>query len=496
MHRSGLVLSLGLASLALATPARADTVVLANGHSLSGKVVADDGERVTLVVADGTGRIVLPRASVLRVESEGPSTAPGRPVETPPVPAPGDSRKTEELEARLAALGPSREELLASVRPTPDEASELARLEAALDGGADASVKALAGKGRPALLVASRALASPSRARRSGAARVVAALAVDERALPFLLALDIPEKLLAAAADDDADSSGAARAALEAIARRPVAPEGADPSAELAAWRSWWQKEEAELAPWEQERDAERAALEAELVRRGRRRRPARLEVTLSANAGTALAPLPEPELVLPRLVLRPPTALTLGDDRALHLSFAVENRGPGPLELRPDDASHQRQRVLARYPGHAGLALGHERVVAAPFLRLELLDETFAPALGARAPGPITAALGDGQALEPAEPGKPAATTRVLPGISPGWASILEPAPIGASLVPAGVYWVVVGLEPGIETASSAEERVAATRIRLEDGRVTVLERLEGDAFLARRSAREGAVR
>jgi hypothetical protein len=469
----------GVVILATAAPVLADTVLLKNGRTISGKILREEGDHVVMEVMDGQGRITLGKSAIARTwrgdeqpppRREGIFPAGKAAVSTAP-PAAEASPSTADLEAKLKALGPSREELLSQLQPTGIEADELAALERRLASGSPDDAERLAGKGRVALVVAARALASSDARTLSAAEKVVARLAVDERALPFVLALGIPEKLVALA--DSAD----ARRALAAIARTDVAQDvdaGQDGNATgaVARWRAWWEKEKAELGPFEQKRDEERARIRAELARRGVRPysdRKSRIDVRLASSEEPRL---PEPTLVLPRLVLTAPSVALRGEGgtRQLVLSTAIENAGEGALELRAGDPARVVQRVLARYPGDARIVLEHETSVAQPLVRLELLDQTFAPALGAAA-------------------GREAAIAFVgssSHGVAVGAAHAVEGQVLAIADVPDGVYYAVVALEAGFEQSGTPADRVAAVKVRLEGRAVTLLARLRGDELLA----------
>ncbi|HZU97170.1 MAG TPA: hypothetical protein VFF73_10780 [Planctomycetota bacterium] len=493
--------------LLLSAPIYADTVLLKNGRRLDGRVLREDGSTVTLEVCDGHGRMKIDKALVARVYkgNEAPPVKQGifpaggagtaKAVEaTPAMSAAGNplaTAATPDLERRLAAI-PSHDELLAALEPTPAEADALARLGRGLEAGTAEAADELAAKGRVALVVAARALASPERKTRAAAAMTIARLAADERALPYLLALSVPERLIEVAADAEMPDSPLARfearRALVAIAKTEAVDDqaagtqalSAAEQERLQAWRAWWKKEQEGLVELEKDRDAERAAIRAELVRRGfaQYAEKGRVEVKLASSETPSL---PEPAVLLPRLVLQPPSELALvagAGGRRLRFVAVVENRGEGPLMLRMSGLEKDArlvQRVSGRYPGDAKLVIDHETPIAqgAPLSRFELLDETFAPALGAR----------------PVEDG--GATIR---GAAPGTAltSVLQ---LPLDRLPDGVYYLAGALPACFEQAGSAEERVAAVRVRIQGDRVQVLASLTGTQFLALQAERRGAL-
>jgi hypothetical protein len=542
------VAGVAIAVTVTATPVFADTVLLKNGRMISGKIVREDGEKLTLEVLDGQGRIVIHKATVERVWKGDQAPPPARqgifPAnETAPVSSapPSEARNalaqaaTCDLEARLRSLGPPREDLIAQLQPTPDEAAALAQLERGLASGDAKDVARLAAKGRLAIVVAARALAGPDRRVRIGAAQLVVTLAGDERALPFLLALGVPEALLAAAADEADGASPVARLearrALAAIAKTGEDVESAPATSQalaaeekerLEGWQGWWRKQKDELDRWERDKEEERARIRAELVRRGLRayetEKKGRIEVRLTAAAEEPS--LPEPRLVLPRLVLVPPTDLAIegeGPKRVLRFATTIENRGEGALEIRRSGLGEADlravQRVFASYPGDARLVVEHETTVGclawhavpghfdlAGALRHELLDESFSPALGAL---PVEA----GCSLHDARPILPDATAKVryadgakdVQGISPGFACVLARSEPGQAVplgrLPDGIYYLVTALAAGFEPASAADDRLAAAEVRISGTTVALVAALDGRALVALERRRQEAL-
>ncbi len=106
---------------------------------------------------------------------------------------------------------------------------------------------------------------------------------------------------------------------------------------------------------------------------------------------------------------------------------------------------------------------------MAPPLLRLELLDETFAPALGSTAREASVAFAGSSSR-----------------GIAPGAACPVGGQALAIAEVPDGVYYVVVALEAGFEQAGTPADRVAAAKVRIEGRALTVLARLRGDELMA----------
>jgi hypothetical protein len=517
-------------ALALSLPARAETVVLKNGRTITGKIVASGPEAAILEVqcGSGHGRIKIPRSEIAEVRDDSFS-ADGITGIAPPTPAGAhtlESAASSDLEARLRELGPSREELLGELEPTPAEAEELAQLERGLDLGSVEAAERLAAKGRPALLVAARALAAPSRLRRAAAAEAVRRLAADERTLPFVLALDLPTLLVACAADDATDESPAARfaarRALEAIAKRDVAAEErastrALTDAErvaLSLWRDWWQNEQKDVASWEEPRSRERTEIRTELHRRGIRppgEPRGRIEVKTTAQEGSGDPGIPEPKVLLPRLVVHPPLDLAFegeGAARALGFSVEIENAGVGPFELRVSETTGV-QRVLARYPGDERVVTERERTLGRlvpdarhghphldQALRFELLDETFVPALGSRgSDGPLC--LRDARRVGAGGPAAPRYDGKgKLVGISVGWETVADLRGPGRSVaigdVADGVYYLVVGLPLALDGASTPDDLLAGIKLRFGAQKVEVLERLTGRDLRARRAARQ----
>ena len=49
------------------TPCFADTVLLKNGRLITGKVLREDGDRVTIEVLDGQGKLTIHKATIARV---------------------------------------------------------------------------------------------------------------------------------------------------------------------------------------------------------------------------------------------------------------------------------------------------------------------------------------------------------------------------------------------------------------------------------------------
>lgn len=547
----------GVAIAVMASPCFADTIVLKNGRMITGKVLRESEDSLTVEVLDGQGRMTIHRATVAKVykgneaapvpkqgifPAKGPAPVTFTDVKSADVKIALASKNdatsglgaaaTSDLEARLRALGPSREDLLAQLQPTPEEAEELAKLARKLASGSSRDVAALAARGRLALMVAARALTAPDRAERTGAAQVIAKLAKDERTLPFMIALAIPEKLIEAAADEKEAASPVARQqariALEAIARTepcecPAATTvamTANEKEKLATWRGWWQKEQDELATWERQKDEERAQIRAELARRGLKQysdKRGRIEVRLAAVDEPRL---PEPKLVLPRLVVVPPSAVRIessGGERVLRFATIIENRGEGALEVRrsgvDDKESRAVQRVFARYPGDEKIVVEHETTVGtfvlheghghyhlSPFARYELLDETFAPALGTKPAEKVSFCLRDSQPIAGGTgEGRYTECGRELQGISPGFADVykddLPDQEIAIGDLADGVYYLVNALTATFESASTAEDRVSAVKVKIAGGEVKVLAKLDGRALATAEARRREAL-
>lgn len=228
---------------------------------------------------------------------------------------------------------------------------------------------------------------------------------------------------------------------------------------------------------------------------------------------------IPEPTILLPRLVLHAPSALSIvgeGRERRLRFRIELENVGAGPLELCVSGTgrldSRAVQRVLARYPGSERCETERERTVARlvpderhghrhldSVLRFALLDETFTPSLDARG-GECPACLRDQRRTGA---GGPLAARYSgqgdLAGISVGWSAVSEPDQPGQEValgaLPDGVYLLVVAVPTGFESASSPDDLVAGVKLRLVGERVERLEALDGKTLRnASRRARAGA--
>lgn len=544
LRRVSLVLGLALATAVL-SPARsrADTVVLKNGRTLSGKVVAAGPEAVILEVPAGSGHgtIKIPRSQVVEVRDG--DLDPGAPPAGIAAPSPSpkgggglDGRATGDLEARLRELGPSREERLESLEPSPADADALVALEHGLDDGTLEAARRLAARGRPALLVAARALASDSRPRRTAAALAIADLAKEPGARPYVLALDLPRLLMAAAGDEATDGSPrarhAARRALAAIARREpsrddrIAPTRALEDAErlaLGLMKDGWDAERREQLLADEPRLRERAEIDSELARRGVVAPGERAAATPSPAGASPAGPpaseasLPEPALLLPRLVLAPPGSLAVRGDgagRALGFAADLENRGQGPLELRVSDTGRLDpcavQRVLARYPGSERCVTERERTLGRlvpdaghghrhldRVLRFELLDPSFGPLPGLRA-GESAGCLRDVRRVSGGGPLEPRFTgAGELSGLSAGWSAPVGPGDAGLALgsLEDGDYWLVVSVGLGFDGASEPDDLAAAVRLRLSGREVSSLETLDGRALRARRALRRAEI-
>lgn len=223
---------------------------------------------------------------------------------------------------------------------------------------------------------------------------------------------------------------------------------------------------------------------------------------------------------VAPRLVVRPPGDVHIEGRRAsrtLRFAMAVENRGPGDLELvgRRDPASGRTvavQQVLARSGSRR--AVDHELAVGTlafdghhghwhlgGFARFELLDERLAPARGARPAAKVSACLRDSERLRlrgGATVPRHFLCSSERQGITVGWADVYDSELPGQEIniagTPDGVYLLVITLTAPFESAGPSSERVGAARLRIAGRRVQVLETLDGRALEALRAGRSTA--
>jgi hypothetical protein len=115
---------------ALTAAARADTIVLTNGRTVTGRVVTEDKTSVTLEVAAGRGITVLPRTMVARVDPDASSASVATPTSSTPaavtsaVPAEVTSAVSAETKDRVAEL---LEEAHGRIKVTFDQGSGTVR---------------------------------------------------------------------------------------------------------------------------------------------------------------------------------------------------------------------------------------------------------------------------------------------------------------------------------------------------------------------------------
>jgi hypothetical protein len=479
-----------VAVLALLRPAGADVVVLRNGRELAGKILREDADQVTLSVAGVQGSIRIHRAEIVRIARDG---------EPEPAPVPVPPSTLEEVDRRLAALGPSPRDLALALAA---HAASDDRVKRALNGlgGRDSAPLELARAGDAGLSAAADALEEAAPARRRAAAKAIALAATDEERLPAIVALEVPGRLLELLARGGADAD-AARGALVAVARG----EPSGPGDDYGRWCAWWAKERAEVERFESVRDRERAALQS--ARRAIT--GGRAEVTL-AHAGRPEAP--ERTVARPALVVSPPEEIRLETDAAGHrrirFGVVVSNLGRGPLELRAATGDHGFgfQDVFA-VASTGELALDHERALGrltwdaghrhfhlAGFARYELLDDALLPVRGAPGEGDA-GCLSDVRRVVD-RPWVERSPRRKGDGISPGWACARGPD-TGPAIalddsLPDGAYYLVARITAPLEEDEpvAAPGRAAATRLRIRGHDAVAIEQLEGAAFAERRVA------